>query len=61
MPFSAIHLGNMLKLARMGVTIAPPVPGFYHRPENINDLVDFMAGKLIDAMGVEHNIYKRWS
>ncbi|MEC4676268.1 MAG: UbiX family flavin prenyltransferase [Nitrospirota bacterium] len=61
MPFSAIHLENMLRLARMGVKIAPPVPGFYHRPENINDLVDFMAGKLIDAMGVEHNIYKRWS
>lgn len=61
MPFSAVHLENMLKLARMGVKIAPPVPGFYHRPENMNDLVDFMAGKIIDAMGVEHNIYKRWS
>lgn len=60
MPFSAIHLENMLKLARLGVRIAPPVPGFYHQPKKIEDLVDFIAGKILDAMGVEHNIYKRW-
>ena len=60
MPFSAIHLENMLKLARLGVKIAPPVPGFYHSPKTIDDLVDFMAGKILDAMGIEHNIYKRW-
>jgi len=61
MPFSAIHLENMLKLARLGVKIAPPVPGFYHAPHTIDDLLDFMAGKILDAMGIEHNIYKRWS
>ncbi len=60
MPFSAIHLENMLKLARIGVKIAPPVPGFYHSPRTIDDMVDFMAGKILDAMGIDHNIYKRW-
>jgi len=61
MPFSAIHLENMLKLSRLGVKIAPPVPGFYHAPRTIDDLIDFMAGKIIDVMGIDHNIYKRWS
>jgi 4-hydroxy-3-polyprenylbenzoate decarboxylase len=60
MPFSAIHLENMLKLARLGVKIAPPVLGFYHRPETVGDMVDFAAGKILDVMGVKHNIYKRW-
>jgi 4-hydroxy-3-polyprenylbenzoate decarboxylase len=60
MPFSSIHLENMLKLARLGVKIAPPVPGFYHGPRSIDDLIDFMAGKILDAMGVGHSIYKRW-
>jgi 4-hydroxy-3-polyprenylbenzoate decarboxylase len=60
MPFSAIHLENMLKLARLGVKIAPPVIGFYHRPKTIDDMVDFVAGKILDAMGIEHEIYKRW-
>jgi 4-hydroxy-3-polyprenylbenzoate decarboxylase len=60
MPFSAVHLENMLKLARLGVKIAPPVAGFYHRPETVGDMVDFVAGKILDAMGIEHDIYKRW-
>ena len=60
MPFSAIHLENMLKLARLGVKIAPPVIGFYHGPKTIDDMVDFVAGKVLDAMGIEHEIYKRW-
>ncbi|KAF0144378.1 MAG: 3-octaprenyl-4-hydroxybenzoate carboxy-lyase UbiX [Nitrospirae bacterium] len=60
MPFSAIHLENMLKLAMIGVKIAPPVPAFYHKPRNIDDIVDFMAGKILDAMGIEHEIFKRW-
>jgi len=60
MPFSAIHLENMLKLARLGVKIAPPVMGFYHRPQTIEEMIDFAAGKILDAMGVEHNIYRRW-
>jgi 4-hydroxy-3-polyprenylbenzoate decarboxylase len=60
MPFHAIHLENMLKLARLGVKIAPPVIGFYHEPKSIDDIVDFIAGKILDLMGVEHDIYKRW-
>ena len=60
MPFSAIHLENMLKLARLGVRIAPPVMGFYHNPRTIEDMVDFAAGKILDLMGIEHEIFKRW-
>ncbi len=60
MPMSAVHLENMLKLARLGVRIAPPVVGFYHRPADVGELIDFIAGKLLDAMGVEHEIYRRW-
>lgn len=60
MPFSAIHLENMLKLAKIGVKIAPPVLAFYHKPKKIDDMVDFTAGKILDAIGVAHEIYKRW-
>jgi len=60
MPFSPIHLENMLKLSRLGVRIAPPVVGFYHKPAGMEELIDFIAGKLLDAMGVEHEIYRRW-
>jgi len=60
MPFSAIHLENMLKLARLGVRIAPPVMGFYHKPRTIEDMVDFAAGKILDVMGIEHDIFRRW-
>ncbi|MBI4684197.1 MAG: UbiX family flavin prenyltransferase [Nitrospirae bacterium] len=59
-PFSAIHLENMLKLARLGVKIVPPVPGFYHKPEKIEDIVDFIAGKILDSIGIEHKLFKRW-
>jgi 4-hydroxy-3-polyprenylbenzoate decarboxylase len=59
-PFSAIHLENMLKLARLGVRIVPPVCGFYHGPETIGDMVDFVAGRILDAMRVEHDMYRRW-
>lgn len=60
MPFSAIHLENMLKLARLGVSIAPPVPAFYQRPVKLDDMVDFIAGKILDSMDIEHNLFKRW-
>jgi flavin prenyltransferase len=60
MPFSAIHLENMLKLARLGVKIVPPVMGFYHEPGTIEDMVDFAAGKILDLMGIEHDIFRRW-
>jgi 4-hydroxy-3-polyprenylbenzoate decarboxylase len=60
MPFSAIHLENMLKLARLGVTIAPPVPAFYQGPQVLDDTVNFVVGKLLDSAGVEHDLFKRW-
>ena len=60
MPFSAVHLENMLKLARLGVKIIPPIPAFYHKPKNIKDIIDFVVGKILDSAGVRHNIFKRW-
>lgn len=60
MPFSQIHLENMLVLARLGVKIAPPVIGFYHRPEDLDQMVDFIAGRILDAIGAEHDLYRRW-
>ncbi len=59
-PLSAIHLENMLKLSRLGVTILPPMPGFYHGPETISDLVDFVVGRVLDMIGIEHFLYRRW-
>lgn len=59
-PFNAIHLEHMLKLARLGVRIVPAMPGFYHDPETIEDLVDFVAGKVLDAVQVEHTLFRRW-
>ncbi len=59
-PLSAIHLENMLKLARIGVRIVPAMPAFYQRPQTIEDQVDFVVGKVLDQVGVEHSLYKRW-
>ena len=60
MPFTAIHLENMLKLVRLGVTIMPAAPGFYHRPESVDDLVNFVVGKILDHFQISHNLCKRW-
>ena len=59
-PLSAIHLENMLKLARAGAAIVPPVPGFYDRPESIGDLVDFVVARILDQLGVAHRLGPRW-
>lgn len=59
-PFSTIHLENMLKLSRCGARIIPAMPGFYHRPQSMEDLVDFVVGKLLDQLGVEQQLFKRW-
>ncbi len=59
-PFSAIHLENMLKLARLGVRIIPAMPGFYGHPRTIDDIVDFVVGKMLDQLGIEGNLFKRW-
>ncbi|SNX59401.1 4-hydroxy-3-polyprenylbenzoate decarboxylase [Nitrosomonas ureae] len=60
MPFSVIHLENMLKLARAGTVILPPNPGFYHRPETIQDMVDFVVARILDHLGVDHALMARW-
>lgn len=59
-PFSTIHLQNMLTLSKMGVTIMPAAPGFYHNPQSINDLIDFMVGRILDHLAIEQSIMPRW-
>lgn len=59
-PFSAIHLENMLKLARLGVVIIPPIPGFYCHPETVEDMVNFVISRVLDRIGVENRLAKRW-
>jgi 4-hydroxy-3-polyprenylbenzoate decarboxylase len=59
-PLSAIHLGNMLRLTRAGAVIMPASPGFYHRPEQVSDLVDFVVARMLDQLGVEQKLVKRW-
>ena len=59
-PLSAIHLENMLKLARLGVVILPPVTEFYTKPKSISDIVDHGVGKCLDQFDIEHNLYTRW-
>lgn len=60
MPFSAIHLENMHKLALLGVTIMPAAPGFYHQPQSINDLVDFVVARILDHLNLEQTLQPRW-
>lgn len=59
-PLSAIHLGNMLRLARAGAVVMPAAPAFYHRPKEISDLVDFVVARILDHLEVEHNLVARW-
>ncbi len=59
-PLSAIHLGNMLRLTRAGAVIMPAAPGFYHRPKQISDLVDFVVARMLDHLSVPHKLVKRW-
>ena len=59
-PFSQIHLENMLRLARAGAVILPPNPGFYHRPQGVADMVDFVVARILDQLGVAHDLLPRW-
>lgn len=59
-PFSTLHLENMLKLANAGATIMPANPGFYHNPQTIDDIVDFMVARVLDHLGVEQNLLAEW-
>lgn len=59
-PLSAVHLENMLSVTRAGAVVLPAMPGFYNLPESIDDLVDFVVGRALDTLGVEHNLLRRW-
>ena len=59
-PMSAIHLENLLRLARAGARILPACPAFYHQPETIEDLADMMAGKILDALHIDNHLFARW-
>jgi len=59
-PLSTIQLGNMLKLSEAGATIMPAMPGFYHGPRSIQDLVDFVVGRICDHLGIAHKLFHRW-
>ncbi len=59
-PLSQIHLSNMLKLAKIGVIILPAMPGFYHRPKTVNDLILHIVGKALDQFDINNEVFKRW-
>ena len=59
-PFSDIHLENMLKLSRMGTVIMPANPGFYWKPQGIDELIDFMVARILDHLNIEHELTARW-
>lgn len=59
-PFSVIHLENMLRLARAGAVILPPNPGFYHHPQRVDDLIDFVVARILDQLSVPHELMRRW-
>jgi 4-hydroxy-3-polyprenylbenzoate decarboxylase len=59
-PFSSIHLENMLKLAQAGAVILPPNPGFYHHPQTVEDMVDFVVARILDHLEVGHALMPRW-
>ncbi|MFQ6088974.1 MAG: UbiX family flavin prenyltransferase [Candidatus Methanofastidiosia archaeon] len=59
-PLSQVHLENMLKLSKLGVCILPAMPGFYHSPKTLDDLVDFVVGKILDFLGIENEKFRRW-
>ena len=59
-PLNAIHLENMLKLSRLNVTILPAMPGYYHMPQTMQDLIDFVVGKVLDCLSIDNDLFKKW-
>lgn len=59
-PFNVIHLENLLRLGRAGAVVIPAMPAFYHGPQTIDDLVNFIVGKVLDQLAVKHQLFKRW-
>lgn len=59
-PLSLLHLRNLVTVAEAGAVVVPAMPAFYQRPESVDDLVNFVVGKVLDVLGVEHGLFKRW-
>lgn len=60
MPLSPIHLKNMLELSQLGINIMPAMPGFYQRPKTMDDIVNFVVGRVLSGLGIENNLYLKW-
>jgi flavin prenyltransferase len=60
-PLSRIHLINMLRLNKAGAVILPAMPGFYHKPESIDDLLNHIVGKILDQFNIHHSVFRRWA
>lgn len=59
-PLHAIHLENMLKLSQLGVKMVPAMPAFYYHPKTMDDLINFLVGKVLDTLRIEHQLFTRW-
>ena len=59
-PYSEVHLEHMLKLTRMGAVVIPASPGFYHKPESIDDLIDFIVARILSQLGIDQNLMQKW-
>lgn len=60
-PLNRIHLANMLRASEAGAVILPAMPGFYHRPESVSEIVDFMVARILDQLGIAHNLVSPWT
>jgi len=59
-PFNQIHLENLLRLSKAGAQILPAMPAFYQKPQSVEDLIDFVVGKVLDSLEIDHQLFKRW-